>query len=345
MCREHVELCAHKRLGICLKLRHERAAKAVRIGFAREIVHKCAAERVIHNAVQLEAVDIFSPSRKAMLVARLFPDLAEKERLGIQSLDLTPQKCYEFVGQLVCNVEPPARYAEARPFFEHAFYKIHIRRLVFIYLGQRFEAPPRAVLVREALKIIPFRVLRFARLVSAVACISSETIKIYAVVARVRKYSVEDYTYAALGGLPNKSAKIVLCAQDWVYAHIVGRVVAMVRGRFKYRIEIYEAHAHIVKIIELFADSVQTAAEKVVWLIIAPAACRQIARFVTPILMQRHGAPERAVIFHSAHVYALASACESVGEYLIYNALGKAFGRFESPVIYGYLERGRFAAA
>ena len=95
------------------------------------------------------AVDIFSKTLFPGLVRCILPDLAQKQYIGGDGLELFPDYLNKIIRQLIRNIEPPCACTERSPFAENGLNEFNIARRQLIDLGKRGKFPPAAVIIRE----------------------------------------------------------------------------------------------------------------------------------------------------------------------------------------------------
>ena len=138
-------------------------------------VNNRVCKRVVHHAVQLAALKVSAAVAVAYLIGRVLPDLAVDERVFFLFSDCVVEAVEKFVGQLVCDVEPPARCAEAEPVPRNAVsacQEIQHAGIGLVEFRQNVNAPPAGVIVRPASKIIPRTVGRIFVAICALAAVS-----------------------------------------------------------------------------------------------------------------------------------------------------------------------------
>ena len=126
---------------------------------------------------------------------------------------------------------------------EHPCNELHVGGRKLVDLRQRRESPPGAVAVRPGAEIIPFKIRRFSGLICAGLRITAIAVEVYAVVPRVGKHPVENDVHPRFLRRRNEHAEVALIPQHGVNAKIVRRVVAVVCGRFKDRVQIQAGYA------------------------------------------------------------------------------------------------------
>ena len=125
---------------------------------ARDETDYRVAERIVHHAVKLTAEQKAAAAAVAYLVRRVLPNLAEQQRVGLFGLYRGADSIEEAVGQLVRNVEPPARRSKPQPAAQYAVFaadELGERRVVLDDLGQTRHAPPAVAAVRPFGEPVP----------------------------------------------------------------------------------------------------------------------------------------------------------------------------------------------
>ena len=279
------------------------------------------AQRIVHHAVQLSASEIAAALGIGDLVGGILPDLTDDESIrffllcgGIQSGD-------KIVGQLVCDIQPPAGRTEPQPPAHHAVRvaedKALVVRVALVDLRQGVNAPPRAVFVRPLAEFVPRAVRRVLGLMCAERVIAAAAVEVAAVVAGVVEHAVQHDAHAALCRLAAQRFEVLLVSEQRVDALIVARIIAVVGVRLKDRVEVQRAHMQALKIVELGQHAAQRAAEKVVVQDL-PVLIRAVDRKIVPVFVQH---ARRDALTRRLHRVAVPA--EAVGENIIGDALAE----------------------
>ena len=246
--------------GIIFRQRHHPLAELASVVLAADKAQDRLAPGVIHHAVQLAVRKIPPPHAVSLFIRRVLPDLAEQDRVGVQLPNAPAQAEHKLVRQLIDHVQPEAVRAQRQPVRDHAVRApddvVHVRRLELVDTRQRRDAPPARVHVGIVLEREPAAIRR--------ALVVDGALKIRAAAADVRKYAVEHDLHAQLVRRRAQRRKIRLRAEHRVDALIVIGVIAVVRPRHKNGVEVQNFDAQIVQIRQLFADTVEIPAVKVV---------------------------------------------------------------------------------
>ena len=201
----------------------------------------------------------------ADLVGGIFPDLAEKQRVGLLGEHGLFDLGQEVIGKLVGHIQAPAVSAGAQPFAGHAVLAQEPLAYQFGALidgGHIAHAPPaviRAVLV-EIKRIAPRRILALPRAHAGVVAVAVEVDRI---VARVVEHTVQNDGNAQLLGCLAQLRKVLLGAQDWVDLGVIGGVVAVVARGFKNGVEVDGCKAQLGYARQVFLDTLERSAVEV----------------------------------------------------------------------------------
>ena len=221
-------------------------------------IEDSAAEHVVHDGIHLVAEQELAPCAVALLVARVLPDLADNERLGIFLLGGSAQVLHKLIRQLVGDVQSPAGIAQPHIFADNAVLAVDVfieGRRGLNDLRQRIEAPPALVVVRPFVELVPSEIRRILIAVSAALAISAGTVEIHTVRAGMGEYAVVDHMDTAFFRFGAEVFEILLGAEDRVDMGVIAGIVAVVGIRFKNRVEVDTAHAEPFQIVELFGDA------------------------------------------------------------------------------------------
>lgn len=245
---------------------HNAVFEGIRIA-AADIVKNRARKGIIHHTVKLLAQKIFSAPAVAVFIGSVFPNLAHNERVGILRLYADSQSVKKFVGELVSDVEPPARSSEPQPLARDSVFarnKVDKFGRFLAHLGQSCDSPPRFVVIAPMSEFIPGVIFALLALIRAQALIFAFFIEIEAVRARMAENSVENNSDSALFRGGAEGAEILFRAENRVDNRIVAGIVAVIGICLENRVEIDAGNAQISEIRELFFNAFKIAAEEIV---------------------------------------------------------------------------------
>ena len=201
------------------------------------------------------------------LVAAVLPDLAEEDAVRLFLFHRRADVRDEVVGQLVGDIEPPARRPEPQPVPHDGVLAVHdefpVRRTLLVHSREGVHAPPRVVAVRPVREAVPRVVGRVLALRRAPLRVEAVGVEVAARAAVVVEHTVEQDADTALFRLAAERAEVLLRPEHRVDGAVIRGVVAVVRCRFKDRAEIERRHAERGEVVELRADARETAAEEV----------------------------------------------------------------------------------
>ena len=225
-------------------------------------------QRVVHHRVQLAALEIGAALGIGYLVGRVLPDLADDQRIRFLLLCRGVQPADKFVRQFVGHIQPPAGGAQPQPVPHDAVRRSeNIVLIAFVHLAhlrQGIDPPPRTILIRPLLEIVPAVPGRILRLVRADAVIPARAVEIAAVKARVVEHAVQHHAHAAPRRLSAQLAEILLRAEHRVNGLVIARIIAVVGIRLEDRVKVDRGHAQAFQIVQLLDDPAQRAPEKIV---------------------------------------------------------------------------------
>ena len=232
---------------------------------AAHIGEKPRAQRVVHRAVQLLALEVLAQLAIGELVRRVLPDLADQDAvrlLGEQgALDLRD----ELVGELIRHVEAPAARARAQPPADDAVAIAHelVERLAVGAEARKVLVAPPPGIGAVVVEGEPVAVRRPVALPRARLAIGAKAVEVAGVGAAVVEDAVEDDRDPPLGGVDAQLAEALLIAQHRIDAQVVGGVIAVVARRLEDGVEIEHRHAELLEIVEVLADALERAAVEV----------------------------------------------------------------------------------
>ena len=300
---------------------------------AAQKAQDAVAQRVVHDAVELAALEIAAADRVADLVRGVLPHLAHDERVRLFAAGGRVELLDESVGQLVGHVQAPARRAQRQPAADDAVLVlddiVQVLGVELVDLGQRVNAPPRAVLVGPVRELVPLVIGRVLRLEGADAVIVAAGVEVEAVIAVVAEHAVQDDAHAALGRLGAQRLEVLLGAHHGVDGLIVAGVIAVVGVGLEDGVKVDGLHVQGLQIVELGQHALEAAAEEVVVQDLA-VGVRLIDRDVVPVLV--HDA-RRAVALLGRHL----GAAEAVGEDIVGDAAAEPARDLVGAVIDGEL--------
>ena len=242
---------------------------------------------VIHGTVDVIAAEVLPLLAVTDLVRSIFPDFADEDGVGLFLFQRMVELAQEGHGQFIDDVQAPAADAFVQPVFEDAVFavddEIHIRRRRLFDIGQVRYAPPRFIVVGILLEAVPFIVRRLLRLIGADAGIVAEAVEVNAVGPGMAEDAVKDDVDACFFGGLAESGKFFIRPQHGVDAEVIGRTVAVIAGTFKNRVEVNRRDSQFLQVRQLFPDTGEVAAEKVVIDDVALAFALAVIRHVVPV--------------------------------------------------------------
>ena len=276
--------------------------------------------------------EILSPGSVADLVGGILPHLAQQQRLRVQLLEALAEQGDEVVGQLVGHVQTEAIGAQAHPVGNDAILScddvLQKSRVHLIDAGEGVDAPPGGVAVGVLLEIKPTAVGG----IGVTDCTVSEdmvAVKVHAVAAGVGEHAVQNHLHTQLVGVGTQGGKVLLGPQHGIGTHVVGSVIAVIGKRHGDGVEIDDVHMHPFEIGQLFPNSPQISAEKVVVqhlsVLVGEIMGGVVPVFVYPVGLQFLGQITGA------------RAKKAIGKDLIHHGSGIGLGRVKLPRVTGQL--------
>ncbi len=233
----------------------------------KHVLEEDVPERVVHHRVELFSQKILAPLSVAYLVARVFPDLADKNGFRVRFFHGLPETADKLIGKFVGHVQAPASGPLPKPISGHTVFlpqdKFHVRWLQFVYVGKVFFAPPALVTASGTLQPVPRVIRRYFGLESPQFGVMSVPIEVTAVGSRVAEDAVEDDGYPPTPRLLYQQGKCLQVAVHGVDLEVVSRVVLVVACRFEDWVKVERAYAELFQVRQFGDYAQQVTAEEV----------------------------------------------------------------------------------
>ena len=145
---QEVELAVERLARVVLAQLLQAPRELLRANLVAHEGEKSLAQRVVHGAVKLRALEVLAQRAVGGLVAGVFPHLANEKAVGLLGENRMLDVRDEAVGQLVCNVQAPAACAIAQPPAHHALAtanELVVGGVVLVDGGKVVHAPPAVV--------------------------------------------------------------------------------------------------------------------------------------------------------------------------------------------------------
>ena len=236
---------------------------------AADVVKKPCAQRIVHHAVELLALEVLAELAVGKLVRRVLPHLADEHGVVLLGhrggLDLGD----ELVGELVGHVHAPAARAGAQPFAHDAVLAAHelVERLAVVAVARHVLVAPPAGVGSVLIEGKPVGIRRLDAVLVGLPCTGAGVVlvavEVHRVAAAVVPHAVENHRDAHLGGLVAQAPEVLLGTQHRIDVQVVGRIVAVITLRLEDRVEVDDGHAQALEVAELLADALEGAAVEV----------------------------------------------------------------------------------
>ena len=202
--------------------------------------------------------------------------------------------------------------------------EVHIGRRGFRHIGQGVKVPPAFVFIGEVAEIIPVVIRRLLRLEGAHAIILALAVEVTAVAARMAEHAVQNDADAFFLRQFHQIMELLIRPQNGVNLMIIAGIVMMIAFRFKHGIEINDADAEFLQIIELGHNAGDIAAVEV----IGDDFLRVRVLVITGVIRPA-GMIDRAFFFDQL----VALPIEPVGENLIHDRVLEPVRRLGALVV------------
>ena len=262
MATQQVERRAEGLAGIVLAELLGGVGKVLGRNLVSEVVKNGVAERVVHDAVQLVAMEVLTQLAIGNLGGGVLPDLADEQRVGLlgqfSGLDLGD----EVIGQLVGNVQTPTARTSAQPLAHHAILaadQLAVVGIVLIQVRKRVDAPP-ALVGAVVAELEPVAIRRIGALVCADGVIVAQAVEIHRVCAGVVEHAIKNDGDATVARFLAETREALLVAQHRINLHVVAGVVAMVGLRLEDGVQIEDRDAQALQVVKMLANALKRAA-------------------------------------------------------------------------------------
>ena len=311
-----------------LKLHHGIVGRDI----AQQEIEQNLAERIVHRRIHFLPAEIFSLRAIGDFVGGILPDLANHHSIFIRLFEFCIEPLRERFRQFIDNVQTPAGNALRKPMMQHAVRcavdEVHIGRCGFRDVGQGVKVPPAFVFIGEVAEIIPRIVRRLFGLERPHAIILTLAVEVTAVAARMAEHAVQNDADAFFLRQFHQIMELLIRPQNGVNLMIIAGIVMMIAFRFKHGIEINDADAELLQIIELGHNAGDIAAVEV----IGDDFLRVRVLVITGIIRPA-GMIDRAFFFNQL----VALPIKTVGENLIHDRMLEPVRRLGALVVNGYL--------
>ena len=243
----------------------EACCRLVGIDLVQEEVEHGSPEGIVHRRVELAAQKVVPRLAVGNLVRGIFPDLADDSGIGTLCACSRGDVADEVFGELICHIEPPATGTKAQPMADDAVLaadELVVARVLFADVRQVAYAPPGGILAR-VVYLVPGAVRRVLALEGANLGIVVVLVEVARIAARMVEDAVEHYCHAMRLRSAAELLEGLRVAEHRVDLHVVGRVIAVVRGSLEDRVQIEHCDAQRLEIVELLCDAGKRAAVEV----------------------------------------------------------------------------------
>ena len=293
---------------------------------------------IIHDAVELCTSEIRAALAVCDLVRRNFPDLADKNTLGVDRMNTVAQFLKEAVGELVGYVKTPAIDARAHIMISNstlAGEKLAAEVDVGIEPRKDSDSPPAGIIRRPlflgSMEIVPTMIGRIR--IFCGQTVTAEFIKIAAVASRMIENAVEDDLHPSRVHGFDKGVKCLASAKAFVNFEIVRGIVFMVACRLKDGRKIEDIYAERLEVIKFLDDSPKIAAEEVIVLDLGTAIFGILRGSVFPIFVENDIVPIADLAL---------TACKAVEEDMVHHTAAEPLGNLEIGAVNGHAKFAPF---
>ena len=206
--------------------------------------------------------------------------------------------------------------------------------VLLVYLRQILEAPPAAVIIREVTEIVPRIELRILSLTGAIRAVVAAAVEVPAVRAGVGIHAVEDEPYPLLLPFRAQVLEILHSPEYRVGARIVRGIVAVVRPRFDYGVEVHNANAELFEIRQLLLYAFQRPAVEIVGAVGLLPAARLPAYRLIKACVQLRCLTEALVVLYPRLRRAVVRESKTIREYLVHHPFSEPCRCFKALFIH-----------
>ena len=206
--------------------------------------------------------------------------------------------------------------------------------VLLVHLRQILEAPPAAVIIREVTEVVPRIELRILSLTGAIRAVVAAAVEVPAVRAGVGIHAVKDEPYPLLLSLRAQVLEILHSPEYRVGARIVRGIVAVVRPRFDYGVEVHNANAELFEIRQLLLYAFQRPAVEIVGAVGLLPAARLPAYRLIKACVQLRCLTEALVVLYTRLRRAVVRESKTIREYLVHHPFSEPCRCFKALFIH-----------